>query len=293
MVGAEVRVGSRVSGRVQHLYANIGDIVRTGQVIAELEKDDQQALLEQRRAEVKIAEAKLSSAESLRPGEIQKATFTVDSFPDREFNATVQAIYPKAVIMDNVVYYDVVHRIDDDTLSGIRNQKIGFVFQQFHLLERASSLDNVLLPLIYADKYPADAVERGSATLCAVGLGERLHYSPGQLSGGQQQRVAIARALVTNPALILADEPTGNLDRRSGLEVMAILQKLNKEGRTIVLITHDRNIAEHAKRILTLRDGNIFEEAHPQSIRDAQTELDSLPAVSSSAETAVMQGGAK
>jgi putative ABC transport system ATP-binding protein len=186
-----------------------------------------------------------------------------------------------------------VFRNDDDTLSGIRNRKIGFVFQQFHLLERASALDNVLLPLIYADKYPADAAERGSAALRAVGLGERMHYPPGQLSGGQQQRVAIARALVTNPALILADEPTGNLDRRSGLEVMAILQKLNKEGRTIVLITHDRNIAEHAKRILTLRDGNIFEEAHPQSIRDAQMELDSLPAASTSDETAVMQGGAK
>jgi putative ABC transport system ATP-binding protein len=186
-----------------------------------------------------------------------------------------------------------VFRNDDDTLSTIRNQKIGFVFQQFHLLERASALDNVLLPLIYADKYPADAVERGSTALHAVGLGERLHHPPGQLSGGQQQRVAIARALVTNPALILADEPTGNLDRRSGLEVMAILQKLNKEGRTIVLITHDQNIAEHAKRILTLRDGSIFEEAPSQSIRDAQTELDSLPAVSNSDGIAAMQGGAK
>jgi putative ABC transport system ATP-binding protein len=186
-----------------------------------------------------------------------------------------------------------VFRNNDDILSGIRNQKIGFVFQQFHLLERASALDNVLLPLIYADKYPADAVERACAALRAVGLGERLHYPPGQLSGGQQQRVAIARALVTNPALILADEPTGNLDRQSGLEVMAILQKLNKEGRTIVLITHDQNIAEHAKRILILKDGNIFEEAHPQFIRDAQTELDSLPAESTSDRTAVMQGGAK
>jgi putative ABC transport system ATP-binding protein len=182
---------------------------------------------------------------------------------------------------------------NDDILSVIRNQKIGFVFQQFHLLERASALDNVLLPLIYAVKYPADAVERGSTALRAVGLGERLHYPPGQLSGGQQQRVAIARALVTNPALILADEPTGNLDRRSGLEVMAILQKLNKEGRTIVLITHDQNIAEHAKRILTLRDGNIFEETHPKSVRDAQAELDSLPAISTSEEAAGMQGGAK
>jgi putative ABC transport system ATP-binding protein len=182
-----------------------------------------------------------------------------------------------------------VFRNDDDTLSAIRNQKIGFVFQQFHLLERASALDNVLLPLIYADTYPADAVEKGTAALRAVGLGERLHYPPGQLSGGQQQRVAMARALVTNPALILADEPTGNLDRRSGLEIMAILQKLNKEGRTVVLITHDQNIAEHAKRILILRDGKIFEDSHPGSFRDAQTELDSLPAV----ENAAMNGGLK
>jgi ABC-type lipoprotein export system ATPase subunit len=186
-----------------------------------------------------------------------------------------------------------VFRNDDDTISAIRHQKIGFVFQQFHLLERASALNNVLLPLIYADKYPADAVERGSAALRAVGLAERLHYLPGQLSGGQQQRVAIARALVTNPALILADEPTGNLDRRSGLDVMAILQKLNREGRTVVLITHDQNLAEHALRILALRDGRIFEEAASESIRDAQAELDSLPAVPASDEPATIQRGAK
>jgi ABC-type lipoprotein export system ATPase subunit len=186
-----------------------------------------------------------------------------------------------------------VFRHDDNTISAIRNHKIGFVFQQFHLLERASALDNVLLPLIYADKYPADAVERGKSALRAVGLEERLHHSPGQLSGGQQQRVAIARALVTNPALILADEPTGNLDRRSGLEIMAILQRLNKDGRTVVLITHDQKIAEHGQRILTLREGKIFESTRPDSVRDAQAELDSLPAVSASEETAIMHGDAK
>jgi putative ABC transport system ATP-binding protein len=185
-----------------------------------------------------------------------------------------------------------VFRNNDDTLSAIRNQKIGFVFQQFHLLERASALDNVLLPLIYADKYPADAVERGTAVLRSVGLGEKLHQTPGRLSGGQQQRVAIARALITNPSIILADEPTGNLDRRSGLEVMAILQDLNRAGRTIVLITHDRNIAEHAQRILSLRDGRIFEEAKPVSIRDAQVELDALSVDAVSEEPARVQGGA-
>lgn len=180
---------------------------------------------------------------------------------------------------------------DDETISAIRNRKIGFVFQQFHLLERASALDNVLLPLIYAEKYPPDASERATLALRAVGLGDRVHYRPGQLSGGQQQRVAIARALVTNPALILADEPTGNLDRRSGLEVMAILQKLNREGRTIVLITHDQNLAEHAHRVLTLRDGIIFNEMKVESSLDAAEALEALPPVRASTSDSLAAGG--
>jgi putative ABC transport system ATP-binding protein len=170
-----------------------------------------------------------------------------------------------------------VFQNDDDAISSIRNQKIGFVFQQFHLLDRASALDNVLLPLTYADKYPADADAKGVSSLQAVGLGDRIDYRPSQLSGGQQQRVAIARALVTDPALILADEPTGNLDRRSGLEVISILQKLNGEGRTVVLITHDQNIAEHADRVLVLRDGRIFEDSKLDSPLDAEQELLTLP----------------
>jgi putative ABC transport system ATP-binding protein len=166
---------------------------------------------------------------------------------------------------------------DDSTISRIRNQKIGFVFQQFHLLERVSALDNVLLPLIYADKYPSDAAAKALAALGAVALDERIHYRPGQLSGGQQQRVAIARALITQPSLILADEPTGNLDRKSSLEVISILQRLNREGRTIVLITHDQEIAEHAQRILYLRDGRIAEQSRPTAVRDADRELEALP----------------
>jgi len=166
-----------------------------------------------------------------------------------------------------------VFQNDDDAMSAIRNQKIGFVFQQFHLLDRASALDNVLLPLTYADQYPADAVARGETALQAVGLGDRMAYRPSQLSGGQQQRVAIARALITSPALILADEPTGNLDRQSGLELIAILQKLNAEGRTIVLITHDRNIAEHADRILELQDGRIHEDLTARPHLNAEQEL--------------------
>lgn len=169
-----------------------------------------------------------------------------------------------------------VFQNDDDTISSIRNQKIGFVFQQFHLLDRASALDNVLLPLIYADRYPGDANMKGVASLQAVGLGDRVDYRPAQLSGGQQQRVAIARALVTSPALILADEPTGNLDRRSGLEVISILQRLNGEGRTVVLITHDQNLAEHADRILVLRDGRIFEDSKLESPLNAEQELVAL-----------------
>lgn len=166
-----------------------------------------------------------------------------------------------------------VFQNDDDAMSAIRNQKIGFVFQQFHLLDRASALDNVLLPLTYADQYPPDAVAKGDAALRAVGLGDRMAYRPGQLSGGQQQRVAIARALITFPALILAYEPTGNLDRRSGLELIAILQKLNAEGRTILLITHDQTIAEHADRILELRDGRIDENQTGRPRLNAEQEL--------------------
>ncbi len=150
--------------------------------------------------------------------------------------------------------------LDDDSLSALRNSRIGFVFQLFHLLERTSALENVLLPLIYAEHYPQDAEMRARKALDAVGLSGRLDYKPNQLSGGEQQRVAIARALISNPALILADEPTGNLDSASGAEVLAIFDRLHSEGRTIVIITHDQSVAERAGRILTLRDGRITGE---------------------------------
>ena len=162
---------------------------------------------------------------------------------------------------------------DDDAISAIRNRKIGFVFQQFHLLDRASALDNVLLPLTYADQSPGRChrERRGRPSGRRPRRPDR--YRPSQLSGGQQQRVAIARALVTSPALILADEPTGNLDRRSGLEVIAILQKLHGEGRTILLITHDQTIAEHAGRILELREGRMFENQTARLHLNAEQEL--------------------
>ena len=150
-----------------------------------------------------------------------------------------------------------IETLNDDQLSDIRNKKIGFVFQTFNLLERTSAIDNVLLPLVYADDYPADAKQRAIKLLESVGLKERVNYKPSELSGGQQQRVAISRALINNPAIILADEPTGNLDSESSKEVMNIFKTLHGQGRTIVVVTHDINIARNAGRIIFLKDGRV------------------------------------
>jgi len=164
----------------------------------------------------------------------------------------------------------------DDELSRIRNHKIGFVFQQFHLLDRADAMKNVMLPLIYADGDGGGPV-RAEKALTAVGLAARKHHHPAELSGGEQQRVAIARALITDPVILLADEPTGNLDIRNGLEVLAIFQRLHREGRTLVVITHDRAVAEHARRLIVLKDGRIAEDQPVVQPRDAETELSRLP----------------
>lgn len=150
-----------------------------------------------------------------------------------------------------------VLQLDDDALSALRNKKFGFVFQQFFLLERTTALDNVLLPLIYTDKYPADAIQRARKLLADVGLEDRTEYYANELSGGEQQRVAIARSLINDPDVILADEPTGNLDSVSMAEIVEIFSRLHKEGRTIIVVTHDRAVAEHAQRILELKDGQI------------------------------------
>jgi len=153
-----------------------------------------------------------------------------------------------------------ISQLAGDQLAGVRNRSIGFVFQQFNLLPRTPALENVELPLVYAGLAKKQRQEKAKAMLERVGLGERAHHHPAQLSGGQQQRVAIARALVTEPLLILADEPTGALDSRTSLEIMALLQELNRQGMTVVLVTHEPDIARFARRMLAFRDGRVVQD---------------------------------
>jgi len=150
-----------------------------------------------------------------------------------------------------------VSTMEDDDLAEVRNKEIGFVFQTFNLLPRLSSLDNVALPLVYSGLSKSARQEKARAALTAVNLGDRMDHKPNELSGGQRQRVAIARALVNNPAIILADEPTGNLDTKTSIEIMAILEEIHKLGNTIIVVTHEPDIAEHAHRIIRLRDGLV------------------------------------
>lgn len=173
-----------------------------------------------------------------------------------------------------------VSRMSKDELAEVRNNKIGFVFQGFNLLSRTSAIDNVELPLLYGSSKMRAAERRGRAmeSLEAVGLGQRFGHHPNQLSGGQQQRVAIARALVTRPSILLADEPTGNLDTRTSIEVMGIFQRLNRErGITILVITHEHDIAEYGTRVITCRDGLIVTDHPVTNRRAAETELAALP----------------
>ena len=150
-----------------------------------------------------------------------------------------------------------VGNLSDWKLSRVRNEKIGFVFQAFHLLPGVTAMDNVTLPLVYSQKTPSNIKDRAREVLAKVGLEHRLHHTPGQLSGGEQQRVTIARSLINNPPIILADEPTGNLDSRNGIETMKTFDKLVADGKTVMLITHDSDVAEHADRIISIRDGEI------------------------------------
>lgn len=150
-----------------------------------------------------------------------------------------------------------VAKMLDNDLAEVRNKEIGFVFQSFNLLPRSTALDNVILPLIYAGYSKADRIKRGKEVLEQVGLGDRISHRPNELSGGQRQRVAIARALVNNPAIILADEPTGNLDSKTSVEIMGLFEEIHKNGNTIILVTHEEDIAQHAHRIVRLKDGVV------------------------------------
>jgi putative ABC transport system ATP-binding protein len=165
---------------------------------------------------------------------------------------------------------DVSH-LTENELAEIRNKEIGFVFQTFNLLPRATSLDNVALPLIYAGLGKADREERAIEALTSVGLGDRYMHKPNELSGGQRQRVAIARALVNNPSIILADEPTGNLDTKTSYDIMDLFQKLHDSGNTIIMVTHEDDIAHYAHRIIRLRDGLVETDEKNENVRAAIT----------------------
>jgi putative ABC transport system ATP-binding protein len=177
------------------------------------------------------------------------------------------------------------YRLDDtdvgglsrDALARIRNARIGFVFQMFNLLPRTSAVENVELPLLYSTMPARRRRTRALERLEAVGLADRAHHHPSQLSGGQQQRVAVARALVNDPAVVLADEPTGNLDTRTSVEILALLQRLNREGLTLILVTHEPDIATYARRVLTFRDGRLLRDEAVPSPLDAAATLAELP----------------
>ena len=160
-----------------------------------------------------------------------------------------------------------VSRMTDNQLAEVRNKKIGFVFQTLNLLPRSTALDNVTLPLIYAGFNKSDRKVRGEKVLNQVGLGDRMSHQPNELSGGQRQRVAVARALVNNPALILADEPTGNLDSKTSIEIMGLFEEIHRNGNTIVVVTHEEEIAQHAHRIIRLKDGLVETDEVNQNIQ--------------------------
>lgn len=191
---------------------------------------------------------------------IQKGEFTGIIGPSGSGKSTLMNILGCLDRPTSGEYYLEGHNVaslSDDELATVRNKQVGFVFQSFNLLPRISSLENVALPLIYAGVKRDERLERASMLLRKVGLGERMEHKPNELSGGQRQRVAIARALVNDPSIIMADEPTGNLDSKSSVEIMEIFEQLNQLGKTVILVTHDAEVAQQAKRIITVRDGKI------------------------------------
>jgi putative ABC transport system ATP-binding protein len=178
---------------------------------------------------------------------------------------------------------EIVSSLGSDALAAVRNRKLGFVFQQFHLLDRLDAIGNVEMPMIYAGEDRTERRRKAEAALRRVGLAERMHHIPTQLSGGQQQRVAIARALVNEPKMLLADEPTGALDSRTSVEIMTLFQELNRDGTTIVVVTHEPDVARYASRLVRFRDGHVLGDAR-QKPADAQAELDAMDNLAEAAE---------
>lgn len=195
--------------------------------------------------------------------EIKKGEFVAIMGPSGSGKSTLMHILGALDLPTSGKYVldkEEVGKLKDDELADIRNRKIGFIFQAFNLLPRTSAIKNVTLPMVYAGVDNGERLKTATKFLKMVGLGDRINHTPSQLSGGQQQRVAIARALVMNPSIILADEPTGNIASAQAEEVMSIFKDLNKKGHTIVMITHEPDIAEHAKRIISIRDGKIVSD---------------------------------
>lgn len=202
--------------------------------------------------------------------EIKKGEFVAIMGPSGSGKSTLMHILGALDIPSKGEYWldgELIANLDDDELAEIRNKNIGFVFQAYNLLPRTSALKNVMVPMMYGDVSKEERMKKAKRYLEKVGLGDRIHHTPNQLSGGQQQRVAIARALAMNPNIILADEPTGNIATKQALEIMEILEDLNEQGNTILMITHEQEIAEYAKRIINLRDGQIVEDKNNDSRR--------------------------
>jgi putative ABC transport system ATP-binding protein len=211
--------------------------------------------------------------------EINKGEFVALMGPSGSGKSTLMNILGCLDTPTNGTYIlngnDVSH-MTDNALAEIRNKEIGFVFQTFNLLPRSTSLDNVALPLIYAGSSKKERNERAQQALENVGLGNRVHHKPNELSGGQRQRVAVARALINNPSIILADEPTGNLDTKTSVEIMGLIEEIHSKGNTIILVTHEEDIAMHAHRIVRMRDGLIETDQPNLDVKSVSPRLEAL-----------------
>ena len=209
--------------------------------------------------------------------DVRPAEFVAIMGPSGSGKSTLMNVLGCLDVADGGTYIlagENVNKLSDDKLASIRNKHVGFVFQTYNLLPRLNAIENVVLPLVYGGDRKKRR-ERAIDALQQVGLGDRVHHKPSELSGGQQQRVAIARALLNDPAMILADEPTGNLDSRSSAEILAIFQRLNSLGKTVVMVTHEPDVAQHCRRIVRMRDGVI---AHDELVRDPRRAEDEIAA---------------